>query len=103
LDVPRDFLRHWGEGILGVPFVEIVKIGVEILTKACRQDGFGHHQVWDNAGWKPTRQPQHGGIMANKDKGGRNTKSVAAKNLKEKRLDKKAKRTAAEAKRNRTV
>lgn len=39
--------------------------------------------------------------MANKDKGGRNTKSVAAKNLKEKRLDKKAKRTAAEAKRNR--
>lgn len=41
--------------------------------------------------------------MGNKDKGGKNTKSVAAKNLKEKRLDKKAKRTAAEAKRNRTV
>jgi len=41
--------------------------------------------------------------MANKNKGGKNTKSVAAKNLKEKRLDKKAKRTAAEAKRNRTV
>lgn len=41
--------------------------------------------------------------MANKDKGGRNTKSVAAKNLKEKRLDKKAKRTAAEAKRTRTA
>lgn len=41
--------------------------------------------------------------MANKNKGGRNTKSVAAKNLKEKRLDKKAKRTAAEAKRNRAV
>ena len=51
---------------------------------------------------------QHGGhslegTMANKNKGGRNTKSVAAKNLKEKRLDKKAKRTAAEAKRNRTA
>lgn len=41
--------------------------------------------------------------MANKDKGGRNTKSVAARNLKEKRLDKKAKRTAAEEKRNRTA
>lgn len=41
--------------------------------------------------------------MGNKDKGGKNTKSVAAKNLKEKRLDKKAKRTAAEAKRSRTV
>jgi hypothetical protein len=40
--------------------------------------------------------------MANKNKGGRNTKSVPAKNLKEKRLDKKAKRTAAEEKRNRT-
>jgi hypothetical protein len=46
---------------------------------------------------------EHGVIMANKDKGGRNTKSVAAKNLKEKRLDKKAKRAAAEAKRSRTV
>lgn len=41
--------------------------------------------------------------MGNKDKSGNNTKTVAAKNLKEKRLDKKAKRTAAEAKRNRTV
>jgi len=41
--------------------------------------------------------------MGNKDKGGKNSKTVAAKNLKEKRLDKKAKRTAAEAKRNRTV
>jgi hypothetical protein len=41
--------------------------------------------------------------MANKDKGGRNTKSVAAKNLKEKRHAKKAKRTAAEAKRDRAV
>jgi hypothetical protein len=42
-------------------------------------------------------------IMGNKDKGGRNTKSAATKNLKEKRLDKKAKRTAADTKRNRTV
>jgi len=41
--------------------------------------------------------------MGNKDKGGKNSKTVAAKNLKEKRLDKKAKRTAAEAKRNRNV
>lgn len=41
--------------------------------------------------------------MGNKDKGGKHTKTVAAKNLKEKRLDKKAKRTAAEAKRNRNV
>ena len=41
--------------------------------------------------------------MGNKDKGGKNTKTVAAKNLKEKRLEKKEKRTAAEAKRNRAV
>lgn len=41
--------------------------------------------------------------MGNKDKGGKNAKSVAAKSLKEKRHDKKAKRTVAEAKRNRTV
>jgi hypothetical protein len=41
--------------------------------------------------------------MANKNKGGKNTKSVAAKNLKEKRLDKKAKRTAAEQKRSHTT
>jgi hypothetical protein len=41
--------------------------------------------------------------MANKNKGGRNTKSAATKNLKEKRLDKKAKRTAADAKRDRAV
>jgi hypothetical protein len=41
--------------------------------------------------------------MGNKDKGGKNTKTVATRNIKEKRLDKKAKRTAAEAKRNRTV
>jgi hypothetical protein len=38
--------------------------------------------------------------MGNKDKGGKNTKSVATKNLKEKRRDKKAKRTAAEAERS---
>jgi hypothetical protein len=41
--------------------------------------------------------------MGNKDKGGKHVKTVAAKNLKEKRLDKKAKRTAADAKRNRPV
>lgn len=40
-------------------------------------------------------------MMGNKDKGGKNTKTVAAKDLKAKRLDKKAKRSAADAKRNR--
>lgn len=39
--------------------------------------------------------------MGNKDKGGKNTKTVAAKDLKQKRLDKKEKRTAADEKRNR--
>jgi len=34
-------------------------------------------------------------VMANKDKGGGNTKKVAAKNLKEKRAAKKAKRSGA--------
>ena len=33
-------------------------------------------------------------LMANKDKGGRSTRKVAAKNLKQKRLDKKAKKNA---------
>ena len=39
--------------------------------------------------------------MGTKNKGGRNTKKVAAKNLKQKRLDKKAKKDAAEGKPNR--
>jgi hypothetical protein len=34
--------------------------------------------------------------MANKDKGGRSTKKVAARDLKEKRLDKKAKKDEAD-------
>lgn len=38
--------------------------------------------------------------MGSKDKGGKNTKSVAKKNLKEKRRDKQEKRTAAEAERS---
>lgn len=36
--------------------------------------------------------------MGTKDKGGKSTKKVGAKDLKEKRLDKKAKRAAADAK-----
>lgn len=39
--------------------------------------------------------------MGNKDKGGRHMKTAAIKNLKEKRQEKKAKRTAADAKRDR--
>lgn len=39
--------------------------------------------------------------MGNKDKGGKHTKTAAIKNLKEKRLEKKAKRTASDAKRDR--
>ncbi|MGA7273131.1 MAG: hypothetical protein WB239_18835 [Acidimicrobiia bacterium] len=35
--------------------------------------------------------------MASKDKGGRSTKKVSTKDLKQKRLDKKAKRAAADA------
>lgn len=37
--------------------------------------------------------------MGSKDKSGKNSKTAAARNLKEKRLDKKEKRNAAEAKR----
>ncbi len=37
-------------------------------------------------------------LMASKDKGGRATKKVAAKNLKQKRLDKKAKRAGSAGK-----
>lgn len=62
------------------------------------------NDVWDNdyvvvdIGSRSLEAP-----MGSKDKGGKNTKTVAAKNLKEKRLDKKAKRTIAEAKRSRTI
>jgi hypothetical protein len=38
--------------------------------------------------------------MGNKDKGGRNTKKAAAKSLKEKRADKKAKQEALKGKRS---
>lgn len=41
--------------------------------------------------------------MGNKDKGGKNTKAVPAKDLKQKRLDKKAKRTALEGKQSRVT
>lgn len=41
--------------------------------------------------------------MGNKDKGGKNTKTAAAKDIKQKRQDKKAKQKEAEAKRNRAV
>ena len=37
-------------------------------------------------------------LMASKDKGGRSKKKTAAKDLKQKRLDKKAKKDAAEGK-----
>ncbi|HKX76285.1 MAG TPA: hypothetical protein VJR05_12945 [Acidimicrobiia bacterium] len=59
--------------------------------------------MWDNDRWTPTSVALPGGNMGSKDKGGKNTKTAAAKNLKEKRQDKKAKRTAADAKRDRTV
>ena len=39
--------------------------------------------------------------MGNKDKSGKNTKTVASKDLKQKRLDKKAKRTARDSKESR--
>ena len=38
--------------------------------------------------------------MGNKDKGGRNTKKAAARSLKQKRAEKKAKRDALKGKRN---
>ena len=39
-------------------------------------------------------------LMGNKDKGGRNTKKLAARSLKQKRAEKKAKREALKGKRN---
>jgi len=42
-------------------------------------------------------------LMGNKDRGSKSTKKVAAKGLKEKRLEKKAKRAAHEAGGNRSV
>ena len=42
-------------------------------------------------------------LMGTKDKGSRSTRKVAATSLKEKRLDKQAKRSATESKANQTV
>jgi len=41
--------------------------------------------------------------MGNKDRGGKHTKTAATKDLKAKRAEKKAKRSAADAKRDRAV
>jgi len=41
--------------------------------------------------------------MGSKDKGGRNTKTVATKNLKQKRQEKKAKRADNDAKKDRVI
>ncbi len=41
-----------------------------------------------------SRQERLEALMANKDRGGRSTRKVAAKDLKQKRLDKKAKKNA---------
>ncbi len=59
-------------------------------------------QVWDN-GCVVANTGSHSleAPMGNKDRGGRHTKTAANKNLKEKRQEKKAKRTAADAKRDR--
>lgn len=50
---------------------------------------------------RQSRRPSLEALMGSKDKGGKATKKVGAKDLKEKRLDKKAKRAAAIAKSNR--
>ena len=42
-------------------------------------------------------------LMATKNKGGRSTKKMATKSLKEKRLDKKSKRATSESKANQSV
>ena len=42
-------------------------------------------------------------LMATKNKGGRSIKKVAAKSLKEKRLDKKSKRAASDSRANQSV
>ena len=50
---------------------------------------------------RQSRRPSLEALMGSKDKGGKTTKKVGAKDLKEKRLDKKAKRAASVAKSNR--
>lgn len=50
---------------------------------------------------RQSRRPSLEARMGSKDKGGKTTKKVGAKDLKEKRLDKKAKRAASVAKLNR--
>jgi hypothetical protein len=54
---------------------------------------------------EPAATPAAGSeaLMGTKDKGGRGTKKPAAKNLKEKRLEKKGKRDAAAAKSSKIV
>ena len=58
--------------------------------------------LWDNDGWLSTRRLSLEAHMGTKNKGGRAPKKVG-KDLKQKRLDKKAKRAAATAKSSREV
>jgi len=59
--------------------------------------------VCDNDIWRSFPVAGREVLMATKDKGSRNTKKVAAKGLKEKRLEKRAKRSAAESAANQSV
>jgi hypothetical protein len=59
-------------------------------------------RVWDNWMWPSFSATSLEARMGNKDKGGKNTKTVASKDLKQKRQDKKAKRAASDAKQKRT-
>ena len=59
-----------------------------------------HVRQWPPAAISVARQEA---LMASKDKGGRSTKKVAAKDLKAKRLDKKAKKAAHSGAANQSV
>jgi hypothetical protein len=61
-------------------------------------------EVCDNVVWSSlTTTHSLEATMGSKDKGGKNTKTVPAKDLKQKRLDKQAKRTAASDKQSRAT
>lgn len=51
-------------------------------------------RLWDNVRWPPLWRPRREALMGKKDKGVKSSKTAPSRSLKEKRLDKKAKRAA---------
>ena len=59
--------------------------------------------MWDNDTWRPFSAAGREALMGSKDTGSRNTNRVATKGLQQKRLEKRANRSATEGMANQSV